>query len=67
MKKNMGTFDRVLRVIVSILIGTLYFTETISGTLGVLLLVVAVIFAATSLLSFCPLYLPFNIMTTRKK
>ncbi|MFM9946795.1 MAG: DUF2892 domain-containing protein [Saprospiraceae bacterium] len=56
MKKNMGTVDRVFRVIVAAVIAALYFTGTLTGTLGLVLLVLAGVFVATSLVSFCPLY-----------
>lgn len=56
MKKNMGTVDRVFRVVVAAIIAALYFTGTLTGTLGLVLLVLAGVFVATSLVSFCPLY-----------
>lgn len=67
MKKNMGTADKVIRVILAIIVGVLYFTGTISGTLGIVLLVLAGIFVLTSLVSFCPLYAPFGIKTCAVK
>lgn len=67
MKTNMGTFDRILRVVVAVVIAVLYFTGTISGTLGIVLLALGGIFLLTSVLSFCPLYLPFGISTCPKK
>jgi hypothetical protein len=56
MKKNMGNADRAIRVIIAILVAVLYFTNVISGTLGLILLIVAGVFVLTSLISFCPLY-----------
>ncbi len=67
MKTNMGTFDRILRVVVAVVIAVLYFTGTISGTLGIVLLALGGIFLLTSVLSFCPLYFPFGINTSPKK
>lgn len=67
MKKNMGKVDRILRIVIAILIGILYFTNTITGTLGIVLLAVAVIFLLTGLISFCPLYLPLGIRTNKSK
>ncbi|MEI7676300.1 MAG: DUF2892 domain-containing protein [Bacteroidales bacterium] len=69
MKKNMGTVDKVIRVIVALVIVGLYFGGVITGTLGWVLIVLALIFVLTSLISFCPLYLPFGIKTcpTEKK
>ena len=67
MKKNMGTTDRVIRFIVAAVIGVLYYTGTISGTLGIVLLVLAAVFVLTSFVSFCPLYAPFGISTCPNK
>ena len=61
MKKNMGTVDRSIRVIIAAIVGALYFKETISGTLGLVLLALSGVFIVTSLISFCPLYAPFGI------
>ncbi len=61
MKKNMGSADRIIRAIIAAVIGVLYFTGTISGTLGIILLVLAGVFLLTSFISFCPLYAPFGI------
>lgn len=66
MKANMGTTDRIIRVIIAVIIAALYFTNTITGTLGVVLLALAGIFVLTSIVSFCPLYLPFGINTCKK-
>lgn len=63
MKKNMGTADRIIRVIIAAIIGVLFYTGTISGTLGIVLLVLAGVFVLTSVISFCPLYAPFGIKT----
>ena len=67
MKKNMGTADRIIRVIIAAIIATLYFTNTIPGTLGIVLLILAGVFVLTSLISFCPLYAPFGLRTCPKK
>lgn len=65
MKKNMGTADRIIRTIIAIVVGILYFTDVITGTLGIVLLVLAGVFLLTSLVSFCPLYAPFGIKTCK--
>lgn len=65
MKKNMGNLDRILRILVAVLFVVLYFTEVITGTWGIVILVLAGVFVLTSLISFCPLYLPFGIKTSR--
>ena len=67
MKKNMGTTDRLFRIVLAIVIGALYFTDTISGTLGIVLLVLAGVFLLTSFVSFCPLYAPFGLSTCKVK
>lgn len=59
----MGNADRIIRVIVAVIIAALFFTNVISGTLGIVLLALAAVFVLTSLVSFCPLYLPFGLST----
>ena len=66
MKKNMGMADRIIRILAAAAIAILYFTHQISGTLAIILLVVAGIFILTSFISICPLYLPFGIRTNKK-
>jgi fatty acid desaturase len=63
MKKNMGNTDRIVRLLVAAVIAVLYFTNMITGTLAIVLLVIAGIFVATSLISFCPLYAVFGLNT----
>jgi len=67
MKKNMGTIDKTIRIIIAIIVAGLYFTNVISGTLGIVLLVFAGVFVLTSLISFCPLYTLLGINTSKKK
>lgn len=67
MKKNMGTADRIIRVLIAVVIAVLWFTKTIDGTLGIVLMVLSGIFVLTSLFSFCPLYLPFGLSTCKTK
>ena len=62
----MGSLDRILRTIVAIVIAILYFTGTISGTLAIILGVVAVAFLLTSLISTCPVYMPFGLSTNKE-
>lgn len=63
----MGTIDKTIRFIVAIVFAILYFTNTVTGTLGIVLLVLGAVFVLTSFISFCPLYLPFGISTCKKK
>ena len=63
----MGSADRIIRIIIAVIVAILYFTGTISGTLGIVLLVLAGVFILTSLISSCPLYAPFGIKTCKVK
>jgi len=65
MKQNMGSADRVIRILLALVVAVLYLTDQISGTLAVIHGLFAVILLLTSFLGFCPLYLPFKI-TTKK-
>ena len=63
MKKNMGTADRIIRLVIAAVVVTLFFTNVITGTIGIILLVLAGIFVVTSFVSFCPLYTIFGMNT----
>lgn len=67
MKKNMGTVDRVIRVLLAVVFAVLFFTKVVTGILGIILLVLGVVFLLTSVVSFCPLYLPFGLSTRKKE
>jgi hypothetical protein len=67
MKKNMGAVDRITRLVIAAIIITLYLTNVITGTIGIVLVTVAAIFLATSLIGFCPLYTLFNINSCKTK
>ena len=67
MKKNMGTIDKTIRILVAVVVVVLYFTHVISGVLAIILLDLSAIFVVTSLLSFCPLYLPLGLSTRKKE
>lgn len=65
MKKNMGNTDKFIRILVAVIIAGLYSANVISGTLGIVLIILAAVFLLTSLFGFCPLYLPFGIKTSK--
>ncbi len=65
MKKNMGSADKIIRIVLAITVGVLYYTNIISGTAAIVLGALAVIFLLTSLISFCPLYVPLGITTCK--
>ncbi len=67
MKKNMGSTDKIIRVLLAVVFAALYFTGTVGGTLGIVLLVLGGVFLATSLISFCPLYTILGMNTCPKK
>ncbi len=67
MKQNMGSFDKIVRVLVAVVIGILYFTDQITGTAAIILGLFAVVFLLTSAIGFCPLYLPLKLSTIKKK
>lgn len=67
MKKNMSSTDKIIRLIVSAIMVTLYLTNTVDGVLGIILLVLAGIFTFTSIIGFCPLYAIFGISTCTVK
>ena len=68
MKLNMGSADRIIRAIIAITLGVLYYYNVgfMTGTLGIVLLVVAAVFLLTSLVSFCPLYVAIGLSTKSK-
>ena len=63
----MGSIDRSIRVLATIAIAILYFSGTITGTLGVVLLIIAGVFLLTSLIGFCPLYTILGMNTCSRK
>lgn len=63
----MGSADKIIRVIVAAIVAILYISGIVSGTVGIVLLVLAAVFVLTSLLSFCPLYFPFGLSTCKKE
>jgi len=67
MTKNMGNTDKIIRLIIAAGIAILYFTGVITGTIGILLLILAGVFVLTSLVSFCPLYTLFGMNTCPRK
>jgi hypothetical protein len=66
MKKNMGTIDRIIRILLAAVVVILYFAGSISGVAAIIFGILAVVFIITSLIGFCPLYMPFNISTICK-
>lgn len=67
MKKNLSGADRIVRVLLAAVIAVLYMTNVVSGTLGIVLLVLAVVFAGTAFISWCPIYAALGIRTLKEK
>jgi hypothetical protein len=67
MKTNVGIADKAIRIILSLVVGALYYFEAISGTVALVLLALAGILIVTSFVSFCPLYAIFGLSTKPKK
>ena len=67
MKKNIGSADKIIRIVIAAIFALLYFTNTVTGIFGIVLLLLAGIFLLTSIVSWCPLYLTFGISTFKSK
>jgi hypothetical protein len=63
MKKNMGATDKIIRIVAAIIFAVLYISGTVTGTFGIVLLILGGIFLLTSLMGTCPLYMPFGVNT----
>ena len=66
MKKNMGTIDRIIRILLAIVVIGLYLNGSITGVAAIILGILALVFILTSLIGFCPLYVPLKISTIKK-
>jgi hypothetical protein len=66
MKKNMGTIDIAIRIVIAVIIAALFFTHVIGGVLAIILMIFAGVFLVTGLLGFCPMYIPLG-WNTRKE
>ena len=67
MKKNMGTVDRVIRIVIALTLGILVLTGILKGIAAIILSILAVVFILTSIIGFCPLYTLVGIHTLRCK
>ena len=67
MQKNMGSLDRILRVVLAVAVAVLIMTGTLGGAAAVILGILAGVLLITSFIGFCPLYLPFGISTRKKE
>jgi len=67
MKRNMSNLDRIIRVVIAAVFAYLYFAGIVTGTLGIILLVLAGVFVLTSIVAVCPLYMPFKFSTRKSR
>lgn len=67
MKANMGSADRIIRLLIAAAIVVLYFLDLINGTTATVLLIIAAVFALTAIINFCPLYTIFGLRTNKKQ
>ena len=67
MKKNMGNADRIIRVVLAVIFAALFFSNQVTGTFGIVLVVLGAVFLLTSLISFCPLYTLVGLNTCPKE
>jgi hypothetical protein len=65
MKKNIGTADRIVRILIAVVLAVLFFTKVVTGITGIILLVLAAVLILTSIVSFCPIYFPFGLSTRK--
>ena len=63
----MGLIDKVIRILIAVVVIALYFANIITGVLAIILLIFAGVFILTSLIGFCPLYLPLGLTTAKKE
>lgn len=68
MKKNVGSLDKTIRVLIAAVVVLLSYFEVITGTASIVLLAVAMVLVITSFANFCPLYaaLGKNTCSTKK-
>lgn len=67
MKKNLGTSDRVIRLVLAVIIAVTYLAGFLHGIIGTILLVLAGIITITGLIGWCPVYAPFGLNTCKVK
>ncbi|MFY8126938.1 MAG: YgaP family membrane protein [Chitinophagaceae bacterium] len=67
MKRNIGTTDKIIRLLIASTIAILYFTKQVSGVIAIVLGIISLILMLTSFINFCPLYTILKINTLKRK
>ena len=65
MNRNIGTTDKAIRIVLALVAAWLYYTGRVSGTLAIVVLVIAIMLVVTSLISWCPAYMPFKFSSRK--
>jgi hypothetical protein len=65
MKVNMGSWDRVVRLLITLLVVILLIAGVLKGALAVILGIIAIVFFVTSVIGFCPLYVVLKFSTKK--
>jgi hypothetical protein len=66
MKKNLGTADRIIRVLAAVVVGVLVLTGALSGTMAWIFGILAIVLLLTGTAAFCPLYYSVKFSTLGK-
>ncbi len=67
MKANVGSVDKLIRLMLAIVLILLFYFEVLTDSLGIIALIAALVLTVTSLINFCPLYAIFKINTCKVK
>ncbi len=67
MKKNIGSPDKLIRILFAVVVLVLSLTDVISGTLALVLGFVALVLFVTALVGTCPLYMVLNLSTRKSE
>ena len=67
MKANLGTADRIIRLLLAAALLAMYFLHVVEGTTAIILLIVGALLAVTSFMSFCPIYYALHLRTNKKQ
>jgi hypothetical protein len=67
MKKNVGTIDRIVRILIAVVAAILVFAKVVTGTWAIVVIVAGVIMLATSIFNTCPIYCALGWSTCKTK
>ena len=67
MNRNVGKIDKIVRIVIAVILAALYFTNVVTGTLGIVFLVLAGVALLTALVNFCGLYAIFGLSSCPMK